>query len=148
MNKGVSPINPATEVGQLRLLVGDTASTPLDPPEPGFANYAVWGDDALAVALAVADDNLLRAAGGLYRQLAAEYAQQGRSIRTDDLAIDTRGRGGDLLRVAQSFFDEADAADEAGGADFFQIVPFGGRHGRRRCVRPEATPYPNCCGRC
>lgn len=142
-NIGIVPLDPNTPVGALRLIVGDTASTPLDPPVADQGSYAIWSDDALSAALSAAGDNAYRAAGALYLALASEYIQQGRSVKTDDLAIDTRTRGTDLLKVAQSFLAQADADDAAGASDFFQIVPFGGRPGRQR-VRPEATPYPNC----
>jgi hypothetical protein len=122
--------------------VGDTDHTELTPPVAGSVDYNVWSDDALAVALAAQSDNQLRAAGTLYLQLAAQYAQAEHSITTDDLRLDTRGRGADLLKVAQSFLDEATAADNAARDDFFQIVPFAGRAGRNQCVRPEGTPMP------
>lgn len=141
VNRGISPLDPETPVGALRLLVNDTSSIPLDPAEVGYADYAVWSDDSLAAALAAAGDNPYRAAWSLFLGLAAEYAQSGRSIKTDDLAIDTKGRGADLLKVAQSYLDEAVAGESAAGNDFFQIVPFGGRAGRARRVRPEATPW-------
>lgn len=127
---GVTPIDPATPIGGLRTLVGDTASTELDPPVAGQANYGTWSDADLLVALNTYKDSPLRAAGLLYRQLAAQYAQSGRSIKTDDLSIDTRSRGSDLFKTAQSFFDDADKADKAAASDFFQIVPFAGRKPR------------------
>lgn len=148
-NKGITPIDATSEVGRLRLLVGDTASVPLQPDEPGFADYATWSDAALEVALLTQGGNQLRAAGTLYLQLAAEHSLTGRSVKTDDLAIDTTRRGSDLRAIAQSFFDEAIVADRDAASDFFQIVPFGGRAGRNACARPEGTPRPLiCCGRC
>lgn len=141
-NVGLSPIDINTAVGALRLTVGDTESRPLDPPVTGYADYAVWSDDALAVALFNAGDNTLRAAGNLFRQLAADFAQTGRSIRTDDLQLNTLTRGDTLLKVAQSFFDEAQANENALADDSFLIVPFAGRASRGRTVRPEATPWP------
>ncbi|WP_217181639.1 hypothetical protein [Streptomyces sp. AC495_CC817] len=148
-NPGANPIDASTPVGVLRLTVGDTESQPLEPPVSGLADYAVWSDDALSVALMNAAGNNLRAAGNLYRQLAAVYAQTGRSIKTDDLQLNTLSRGDSLLKVAQSFLDEAQANENATANDFFQIVPFAGRAGRQRCVRPEGTPMPlTCCGAC
>lgn len=141
VNRGASPLNPYSDAGRIRLLVGDTSSEPLDPPEAGFADYAVWSDDALNMAASQSPGSYLRAAGYLFLQLAAEYAQSGKSIKTDDLAINTLGRGTDLLKVAQSFLDEATANENAAANDFFQIVPFAGRAGRTR-VRPEGTPWP------
>lgn len=145
MNKGISPIDPTSEVGKLRLLVGDSDSIALDPEDPGFANYNTWSDSALEVVLATQGGNQLRAAGTLYLQLAAAFAMSSRSIKTDDLALDTKHRGGDLHEVAQSFFDEATAADNAATSDFFQIVPFTRRRGREvGACRPEGTPRPLC----
>lgn len=140
-NPGVAPLDPNTPVGQLRALVGDTQYVPLVPPVTGQGDYNVWSDHSLAAVLATQGGSALRAAGSLYLQLAAEYAQSGRSVKTDDLAINTLGRGDTLLKVAQSFFDDATAGDNAAANDFFQIVPFAGRAGRRQ-VRPEATPWP------
>jgi len=139
VNRGVSPIDASSVTGQLRLIVGDVASTPLEPAEPGYASYAVWSDDSLAVALLQAGDDLNRAAGSLYVQLAAQYAQQGRSIRTDDLQLDTKSRSSDLLAIARYFFEQADLAEQ--GNDFFQIVPFHGNH--TAGIWPEATPRPH-----
>ncbi|WP_406245908.1 hypothetical protein ACI7YT_12770 [Microbacterium sp. M] len=142
-NVGIAPPQPATPVGQLRLLVGDKNFTALEPPMTGLGNYAIWSDDALAVTLATAGGSQYRAAWSLYLGLAAEYAQRGKSIRTDDLAIDTKGRGDTLVKVAESFLSEAESAEAAEASDFFQLVPFGGRPGRRgQRIRPEATPWP------
>ena len=143
-NKGISPIDPTSEVGALRLLVSDTDSIPLDPPQDSLADYNTWSDDALGTALNAMGGNQLRAAGTLYLQLAAEHSLVGRSIRTDDLTLDIKSRGTDLRLVAQSFFDQATAADNASREDFFQIVPFAGRNRGCRCVRPEGTPRPIC----
>lgn len=141
-NIGTYPIDPTSDIGKLRMLVGDTAATELQPPLPGHGNYAVFSDVTLAVVLGGQGGNQLRAAGTLFLQLAAEYAQTGKSIKTDDLAIDTRTRGGDLRSIAQSFFDQAQDADATDANDFFQIVPFAGRARVNRCIRPEAAPWP------
>lgn len=110
------------------------------------SDEAVFTDEQLDAALLASGDNLLRAAGHAFQALAAEYAILGKSVRTEDLAIDTRGRGKDLLEVAQSYFDEATAADNAEAEAFFQIVPFGGRSRRGGCCGPEGTPRPLTCG--
>ena len=140
-NIGLDPI-PDSPVGQLRYTVGDTTSTPLDPPVAGFTGYAIWSDAALSVALIGSGGDILRAAGNLFLQLAAQYTQQGASIRTDDLAIDTRNRGSDFLKIAQSFFDQADGIDEAGAFDTFKIVPFAGRPDQGIWPRVEGSPWP------
>lgn len=126
-NIGVSPIDPLTPVGQLRLNIGDTASIALVPPVSGSADYANFSDIDLAGFLAQSGDNLNRATGNAYLRLAAEYAATGRSIKTDDLAIDTRNRGKDLLEVASYWFSQADSDVSAEADEYFNIVPFGGR---------------------
>ncbi|MBT2484750.1 MULTISPECIES: hypothetical protein [unclassified Microbacterium] len=146
MNPGIAPLDPNTAVGQLRALVGDTQFEPLAPPVDGQGDYYVWSDAALEAVLIPQAGNVLRAAGHLYLQLAAEYAQSQRSIKTDDLAINTIGRGDTLLKVAQSFFDEATAGENAAASDSFLIISPGGRRGRGRCAcRPEGTPRPLDC---
>jgi hypothetical protein len=140
MNKGKAPLDPNTLLGQLRVFVGDVQSSPLEPAEEGWGSYAVFGDESLLGALAAAGDNLNRAAGNLFATLAVEYMQLGKSVRTDDLAIDTRGRGKDLLEVARSFWEQAALSDAATGGDIFTVVGPAGR--AAPVVRPEATPWP------
>ena len=122
MPLGAFPLDPETPVGQLRVLIGDTHAVPTDPPTPGLAEYDVYGDNDLASAIAVAQGNLPRAAGNLLTTLAAEYAMEGKSIKTDDLSIDTTKRGATLLEVARAFLDEAGAVDQRGASDYFDMV--------------------------
>lgn len=105
-------------------------------------NSAVFTDAALQSALNASGDSLLRAAGIAFQGLAAEYATVGRSIKTDDLAIDTRSRGENLLKVAQSYFAEAAAADEAAADSIFQVVGRTPRATPFFPVVPEGTPWP------
>ena len=140
VNIGAYPIVASAPAGQLRYEIGDTSATPLNPPQPGLADYAVFSDVALEVALATSGGSVLRAAGHLCQTLAIEYAQSGKSIKTDDLAIDTRDRGKTLLDVARSFFSEADAAEGAAAVDFFAVAPFAGR--TSSAIRVEGSPWP------
>lgn len=142
---GVAPLDPTSAVGQLRALVGDTQYVDLEPAIAGQGDYNVWSDASLEVVLILHAGNPLRAAGNLYLQLAAEHAQTQRSIKTDDLAINTIGRGDTLLKVAQSFLDEATAGENAAANDSFQIIQFGGRRRRGCFCRPEGTPRPLTC---
>jgi hypothetical protein len=141
MPRGVAPLDPLSPIGKLRVLVGDTQTSPLEEPEFGFADYAVFDDDALEAALSAADGNQYRAAGNLLAVMAAEYMQLGKSVRTDDLSIDTRSRGKDLFEVARSFWDQAVAVDATAGDSFLAIVPFAGRAPQHPYIRPEATPH-------
>jgi hypothetical protein len=104
---------------------------------------AYFSDEELQAAIDASGDSIYRAAGLAIQTLAVQMVLEGESIRTDDLAIDTRGRGNDLLAVAKSFFKEAATSEADEG---FEIVSFGGRKAKRVC-RVEGSPYP-CCGAC
>lgn len=140
--KSVTPPNPATDIGRFRFASGDTQFQPLDPAETGFGTYAYWSDDEVQAFLTAADNSLPRAIGYAYLQLAAVLGAQGRSIKTDDLALTTTGRSGDLREVAKVFLAEAAAQDTVEADDFFQFVPFAGSPSGY-CppeLQPEVTP--------
>jgi hypothetical protein len=145
-NPGASPVDLTTPVGALRANLGDFTSVPLNPPVEGQVSYANYSDAALEGFLAVASDSVPRATGMALLQLSAVYAATGRSIRTDDLGLDSKGRGQSLLEVAKSWLAEADKADATAGGGYLDVVsPFGQAccgGGCSRCVRPEATPFP------
>lgn len=143
---GLSPLDPESSIGQLRVEVGDIATTPLDPAVDGQASYAVWSDNDLAASLARSKGSVTRAAGSLIRSLAIQYSAEGKSIKTDDLAIDVKGRGSDLLAVAKAFFAEAEAEDIAGGADYFDIVPFTPSFGDAFSLTEPARRIPSRAG--
>jgi hypothetical protein len=130
-HRGVAPLDPDTKVGRLRALLRDTEYAPLEPAEDGFGDYKMFSDVDLEAYLIEGGDNVLRAAGRATTGLALMYSAKGKSIKTDDLAVDLRGRGADLLKVARSFMDDADAEDAAEASDYFNIVPTGRRD--RRC---------------
>lgn len=119
---GVSPLDPLTAVGQLRVNIGDTLSIALVPPVSGQADYANFSDADLEALLALSGDSVYRATGSAYMRLAAEYSALGRSVKTDDLGLDTRGRGSDLLKIAQFWFERADVADQSEADDYFELV--------------------------
>lgn len=114
---GLVPPDPTTEVGRLRILVGDVDAVvdpdgELGPTTEG--EYTVFGDLQLAAFL-FEGGNVLRGAALAIRRLAVEYSAAGQSIRTDDLQIDLRSRGRDLREVAESFSAEAAEWEDANG---------------------------------
>lgn len=136
MKKGVAPLNPSTEVGQFRLMVGDTEFTELDPPVEGFGDYTLFSDDEILAALIRADENENRAAGYLYASLASQAAIQSKSVKDYDLQIDLTKRSGDLRAIAKMWFDQADEEDALDGSgDVFEFTAVGSRDHRNR---PEA----------
>jgi len=124
-NAGVFPPDVTSNVGLLRILINDTAGVPLSPPVSGQADYPLWSDNSLLGALIVAGDVVYRAAGDLYSALAAEYAQDEESIKTDDLAVDRKGKAATFLKIAQSFYARADSDAATTDSDYFDLAPMG-----------------------
>lgn len=96
-------------VDQLRLLLRDE-------------NSVVFSDDQLELYRSTYPQSIFRAAALAIRSWAIEAAAAGKSVKTDDLAVDLRSRGKDLLEVATSLEEQAEAEESATGADYFNIV--------------------------
>lgn len=139
-NPGIHPLDPATLVGQFRLAVGDTQSEPFDPPTPGIENYTQFSDNEILQFLVMGRDSINRAIGYSFLQAAGSAAYQSKQVKDYDLSVDLTKRADDLRKMAQSYFDLADADDLQDGSDsFFDIVPTGNDRGLY--TRAEATAY-------
>jgi len=122
-NPGVYPIDPATPVGQLRFLVGDTASVPYDPVEPGFQNYAAFSDGELLSLLEASGGVLTGAVGFAYLRLAGAAAGSAVSWASDDLRLDMSKTPAELRAIAALWFGRADSS--AAGEDALYITDTG-----------------------
>lgn len=142
-NPGIAPLDPTTDVGRLRALLADTAFKPLVPPVSGQGDYAIYSDADLIAYLALGAGDPLRSAAIATRRLALEYSAKGKSIRTDDLAVDLRSRGKDLLEVAKSFDEAAEASSASGASDYFNIVATGSAEDLR--IHAEGAQWPSFC---
>ena len=126
-NPGRHPLDPDSDVGKLRILIGDTLSEPYDPVEPGIQNYQMFSDAELEGFLLAGDESLFRAAGFAYLQLAARAALESKSVKDYDLSLDVTKRSNDLREIARMWFQRADDEDvDEGGADIFDMFPLGG----------------------
>lgn len=110
-NPGVTPPDITTPVGQVRVTLGDTASVALSPIVPNQGDYTYFSDDTITVALSLSSGGVTRAVATLVKQLALSLTIAGQSIKADDFAINTLGKGRDLLEVAKSYTAQADAED-------------------------------------
>jgi hypothetical protein len=98
-----------TQIAQVRALVGDMDSQ--------------WfADEELTAYLTIYNGNVLRASGLALQNLAITFAVKARSIKTDDLAIDTRARATALSDLSKQYFAQADSQDQNDSADMFQLV--------------------------
>lgn len=121
VNRGVAPLDPATEVGKFRALAGDTEYKPLDPPEAGFGDYEKWSDAEIEVFLSTSD-SMSWAIYAAYLQLATSAALASKEISDYDLKVSTTKRADQLLAIAREWKDRADDDDNAAGAsDIFEV---------------------------
>lgn len=107
-NTGLFPLDPTSDVGQVRLAIGDDEATNLVAPN---GDYAYFSDAAITVALSLAGGGIARSCGVLVKQLALSLTIAGQSIGADGFSINTLGKGRDLLQVALSFERQADDED-------------------------------------
>lgn len=135
VNKGVVPLDPATPVGNLRLILGDVTSAPLVPPETGFGSYELFSDDELEAFLAQGESPE-GAAQLAYMQLAGAAALSAKNVADFDLKVSTEKRAEYLMRMAEMWGDKADALS----ADIFEIFDVNIDSGGV-CV-PELAPRP------
>lgn len=123
-NDGLVPLDPATPVGQFRIMVGDTTAEAYDPPVAGRGNYTMFSDLEIEGFVAAAGDNLYRAVGFSYLTLAGQAAMESKSVKDFDLSIDLTKRATDLRLIADTWFGRADDQD-AYLEDAFFIAPLG-----------------------
>ena len=123
-NDGLVPLDPATPVGQFRIMVGDTTAEAYDPPVAGRGNYAMFSDLEIEGFIAASGDNLYRAVGFSYLTLAGQAAMESKSVKDFDLSIDLTKRATDLRLIADTWFGRADDQD-AYLEDAFFIAPLG-----------------------
>lgn len=135
-NPGEFPLDPATQVGQFRLIYGDTESEPYTPVEPGYQNYTELADAEIEAFLAQGGDSITRSIGYLYLAMAGKAAKESITIKDHDLSVDLTKRADSLRAMAQFWFDNADNDDLISAEEAFDIVPTGNRCGD---VIPELT---------
>lgn len=128
-NPGEYPLDPATPVGQFRLLYGDTHSEPYSPVVIGTQNYDELSDAEIQVFLAQGAGSTTRSIAYLYLSMAGQAAKEAVMIKDYDLTVDQSKRPEALRALAQYWFGLADDEDAATAEDAFEIVPTGTRSG-------------------
>jgi len=121
-NKGVTPVDTNTAVGQFRVDIGDTDSVPLDPTEVGFVDYTYFSDSELQSALDATGGVPSNAGMAfMYRKLAAILALKAQNIQTDDLKYASEQRAETMRKIAKDFQDAAETG--AANVDIFEVFP-------------------------
>lgn len=145
--RGVAPLDPATDVGRMRVVLGDTEYEEYDPVQPGFGLYQLFSDAQLQVFLDITGGSVARAIALAYAQIGASWASTGATVRTDDLTYSAKDSVGNWLNLAAYWRKIADDEDDAAINDYFDLVSL--RGGEADC-KPELAQWAacDCRGRC
>jgi hypothetical protein len=121
----VTPLNPETAVGQLRLLISDSQQR-ADPINPAAAAAYYFSDGFLTGFLAINSDNIWHAAADALSALAANESMVSKKIRKENLQTDGPAVTNALRLLAQDYRARGNKAQEVIDAEdgTFTIVDF------------------------
>lgn len=115
-NTGLSPVNYATTVGQVRAVIGDDDAINV---AGGEGEYVWYSDAAIEGLLTVFSDSPLRASAQALRTIASSQALLLKKWSTDDLSVDGAAIA-EAMRKLAADLDEQATSNEA-SLDIFQI---------------------------
>lgn len=115
-NQGVAPVNLESNVGRIRILLGDT-----DPinVSGGFGEYLFFSDDELSALLAMYEDNPKLAAARALETIAGSQALMLKSWSSDDLSVRGDLIAKELINAAKQLRSEAADWDSS---DFYSLI--------------------------
>ena len=117
-NTGVAPTDFTTNVGKVRVLLGDT-----DPVNvsAGEGEYLFFSDTELEALLELHDDNVKFTAARCMETIASSQALLLKSWSSDDLTVNGDRIAKELRELAKQLRAEALADESSSG---FEILPF------------------------
>lgn len=140
-NRGLREYDSSTSTGELRLNLGDTSFTELDPVESDYVDFDYFSDASLDSFIVAADENITRATGYAYRALAGILTMSAVNIQTDDLRVSTIERAKLMRELAAEWLRDADDEDDRAASEIFDVIPFAGAPTENRSW-PEGTTRP------
>lgn len=120
---GIYPPDFTTDIGRMRLLIGDLAATNIVSPNGDYLFYS----DADIAGFLTLDGNIYRCAGFALNALATQAANEAESVKDYDIAIDRRQKAEQFREQAKAMFAQAERVDAEGDTGF-QIVSTGRRY--------------------
>lgn len=126
-NSGVAPVDLTSNVGRVRVLLGDTDPTNVSG---GFGDYLFFSDDELDAILAMYDDSPKLSAARCLETIAGSQALLLKSWSSDDLSVRGDLIAKELREMAKQLRNEVMASDSS---DFFEIIPFPHGHQHHSC---------------
>jgi len=103
-NEGVAPPNFSTDVGQVRVLLGDTVA---ENVSSGVSEYNYFGDDELNAFLTMYGDNVKLAAARGLETISMSQALLLKSWSSDDLTVNGDRIAESLRKLAAQLREEA-----------------------------------------
>lgn len=117
-NIGVAPVALDTNVGKVRVLLGDTDPTNVNA---GEGEYLFFSDAELTAILGMYSDSPQLAAARCLETIAGSQALLLKSWSSDDLTVNGDRIAKELRETAKQLRSEALAAE---GSEAFDIIPF------------------------
>jgi hypothetical protein len=115
-NDGVAPPDYTTDVGKVRVLLGDTDPTDVSS---GEGTYMYFSDDEIAAFLTMYGDNVKLAAARCLETIAASQALLLKSWSSDDLTVNGDRIAESLRKLAAQLREEA-LVDESN--EYFNMI--------------------------
>jgi hypothetical protein len=115
-NDGVAPPDYTTDVGKVRVLLGDTDPTDVSS---GEGTYMYFSDDEIAAFLTMYGDNVKLAAARCLETIASSQALLLKSWSSDDLTVNGDRIAESLRKLAAQLREEA-LQDES--SEYFNMI--------------------------
>ena len=117
-NSGVAPVDLGSNVGKVRVLLGDTDPTNVSA---GFGEYLFFSDAELTAILGMYSDSPQLAAARCLDTIAGSQALLLKSWSSDDLTVNGDRIAKELRELAKQLRSEAVQAE---ASEAFEIVPY------------------------
>jgi hypothetical protein len=115
-NFGVSPVDYDTDVGKVRVLLGDTEA---ENVESGIGEYMYFSDAEINAFLDMYGDNVKLAAARAIEVIAASQALLLKSWSSDDLTVNGDKIAESLRKIAAQLREEAIAEESS---EYFNLI--------------------------
>lgn len=138
-NFGIAPLDPTSDVGRVRLLVGDTDYEEIGG-RPGWGDYANFSDVEIELAIEEAGPRGNKwAVAWLFIRLAMaqDPAAELTQMKSDDLSLTIGSRSGGFWNTARFWLDLWQAEEDAKTVEFHNFV----KVGPERIVEPELNHW-------
>ena len=115
-NTGISPADYTTDVGKVRVLIGDTQA---ENVSEGSGSYMYFGDDEIAAFVTMYGDNVKLASARCLETLAGSQAMLLKSCSSDDLTVNGDKIAESLRKLAAQLREEA---LQDGANEYFEMI--------------------------